>query len=218
MRAARVVALGLAVAAGLVVVLGLLPPPSPHTAAVPRGAGAVVGPAVAPWDRTYPASRTNTGLAFDFRVPRTPMMWCNITEPESVSDMEWPGEISWSCGEGNAYGDVSGIVTVSPCQERLCDLGLWRRTLESGELIDDTARAQGVEAVERPDPTTAYYEYTDPDEKDGRPRYRLLMFALWDRGDETGAPDADVTAIFSGPPERRDEVRKIVNDIHEGVR
>ena len=72
--------------------------------------------------------------------------------------------------------------------------------------------------MERPDPTTAYHEYTDPDERDGRPRYRLSMFALWDRGDASGAPDADVTAVFSGPPERKAEVRKIVNSIHEGVR
>lgn len=227
MSVARAAALVLAVVSGAIVVLGLLPPPSPLAAAVPGGAGPVVGPTFAPWDRTYPAYGTNTGLGFDFRVPRSPTMQCTLTDPENFSDMRWPGEISWSCGEKGSYGAITGIVTASPCEERLCDMERWRRAVEEGvrgegfmgAAIQDEAKAQGVEGVERADPTTVYYDYTNPSEEqsDGRPRYRLTMFHLWDRGEDSGAPDADIVVVFSGPPEKRAEVQKIVNDIRRST-
>lgn len=165
------------------------------------GGGYVIGPAFNPQDPTRPVSLEDLHI-------RVPYDWdCARGKPDQAGDR--PGDMKLVCGlyPGEPY--PGGVVTVRPCEEQPCDVEQDRREAKQRERDD------GIPAsVKRPDPETAYIEWTET--RDGRELYFVGVSHFWghDGGDR---PNAKVIATFSGPVDRKEELQKIVNDVWDAT-
>ena len=165
------------------------------------GGGPVIGPAFNPQDPTRAVSLEDLHI-------RVPFDWgCDRTDPDQAGDQ--PGDKKLVCGlyPGEPY--PGGVVTVRPCEEQPCDIEQERREARQREKND------GIPAsVKRPDPKTAYIEWTET--RDGKKLYIVGVSHFWGH-DGSDQPNAKVIATFSGPVGRKEELQKIVNDVWDAT-
>ncbi len=207
------------------------------------GDGPVVGPAFAPWDQTFPL--TGMGLGLDFRAP--PGWLCQDIASKEASargvttnycahlpELGPGGPYSDSLGDQSNYvkqvlgrpllgpGPVRGFVVVSPCRDGGCDPDDGetldpRTTFDAGFRSGPTISEKDYSGpVKRPDATTAFVEQTGDSEMDGQPRYLISMVHLY-RPQGEGGSRARVLVTLAGPPEAREEMQKVVNDVREAT-